>query len=139
MVDLWSVVVPGKAPTSNARVCRAIKGHARWQRDFGLQALAQLRTQGLMQPLDGPVLCQVVERVPNARRDAGTGCKAILDALNGIAWRDDRQLVCHPPAIVDTDTAVAEVVVWFGDAHGSGVMRAWTLLVDAHLRQGLVG
>ena len=81
---------------------------------------------------------KVVERVPNARRDAGTGCKAILDALNGIAWRDDRQLVCHPPAIVDTDTAVAEVVVWFGDAHGSGVMRAWTLLVDAHLRQRLV-
>lgn len=45
------------------------------------------------QPLDGPLSVSVTAYRPQRRGDLDNVLKAALDALNGVAWQDDSQVV----------------------------------------------
>lgn len=57
------------------------------------QARWYLRTAGVVQALDGPVAVTIIVFRPRRRGDIDNIAKAILDALNEVAYLDDGQVV----------------------------------------------
>jgi Holliday junction resolvase RusA-like endonuclease len=69
------------------------------------------------EPLSGPVAVKILAYMPPRRMDADNVLKVLLDALNGVAWEDDRQvtdlqiILCegskNPHLVVDIAPATA--------------------------------
>ena len=83
-----------------------------YQRVAGLQAQAALRGLGVNAPLKGPLVVLYLTRIPKGQRDWSASLKDLQDALQGIAWENDRQIV-FGSGIIDRKADVAEVVVYF--------------------------
>lgn len=98
------------APKGRPRVVRLPNGAVRtytpratvaWEEDVRLQALASRPAQ----PIEGPIRLELTvvllrprsapkRRVwPDRRPDLDNYTKTVLDALNGLYWRDDAQIV----------------------------------------------
>jgi len=61
---------------------------------FQMVAQTQARALGLAEPLTGPIRLWVSLHPPGKKSiDLDNSMKAAIDALNGIAWMDDSQLV----------------------------------------------
>ncbi len=112
--QVYSVHAPGLIPVSiNARMlptARSARGKRRpgrparrrvaglavtpevraYQRSLRLLALAELRRQGLWEPMTCTVAALVVMR--GTKLDADNGSKDTLDALEGVAWVNDKQV-----------------------------------------------
>ncbi len=72
-------------------------------------------------PLTGPVeLTLRIWRATAARADGDNILKGVSDALNGIVWEDDSQIVtCHWYKAIDRDRPRVEVLVeGLGEEHG---------------------
>jgi crossover junction endodeoxyribonuclease RusA len=79
----------------------------RYKEDAGKQALA-----AGVHPVDGPVALTVTLYRPAKRGDLDNRIKVLLDALNGIAYRDDSQVVeLHAYRLDDKDHPRVEVQV----------------------------
>lgn len=61
----------------------------RYKQGVKLRAL----TEGLRKPLGCPVVASLTFYRPRKTGDLDNALKVILDALNGIAWEDDSQIV----------------------------------------------
>ena len=94
-----------------------------FQAPLGLLAKVQLRKAGLLGPLQGPLLAVVAWWTPRGDRDADSGLKDTLDALNKVAWQDDKQLVCSPPGFLFRGGPRTDVWVF-----GLEESRAWSEL-----------
>lgn len=73
------------------------------------------------QPLDGPVFVSVTAYRPQKRGDLDNTLKAAFDALNGVAWQDDSQVVeLHALRLDDKHNPRLEVDVrpWREDSRG---------------------
>lgn len=102
-----------------------------WQKHLGLAAQAQLRRQGMQAPLAEPLLALYLWTVPRGRRDWDAGVKDTQDALNGVAWDDDRRLITAP-GLVDRRTHVSRgTYVWIARATVPEEVEQW----HAQLRQ----
>ena len=114
-------VVPGNPQGKGRPRVGRVGGHARMftpQKTVAYESLISLAAQqamekGSIQPLQGPVLLQMTmlhavpkswskkkrEKaltgyiMPTVKCDADNCLKAVCDALNGVAWRDDTQVV----------------------------------------------
>lgn len=104
-------------PTANRRLeadggkLHRRKGVSRWHRDAGLLALSSLRAQGVPCALTGPLYALYVFRVPNGRRDWDASIKDVQDALTGVVWVDDRQIIAGTGVVV-RDAVTAETLVY---------------------------
>jgi Holliday junction resolvase RusA-like endonuclease len=80
--------------------------------DRALGRLVDAAEAGL--PLEGPVAIRLrFYRADHRRADADNCEKAIADALNGICWLDDSQIVeCHRYMAVDRGRPRVEVEIW---------------------------
>jgi crossover junction endodeoxyribonuclease RusA len=79
----------------------------RYKEDAGMVALA-----AGVRPVDGPVALTVTLYRPAKRGDLDNRIKVLLDALNGIAYRDDSQVVeLHAYRLDDKDHPRVEVQV----------------------------
>jgi crossover junction endodeoxyribonuclease RusA len=87
--------IPGK-PRSWSRIGWN-RGHA-WDKQKGVKeeigtlALAAMRKQG-QKRTELPVVARLQFYGPSTASDLDNLSKLILDALNGIAWEDDRQVI----------------------------------------------
>jgi Holliday junction resolvase RusA-like endonuclease len=65
-----------------------------WQQDVAWAALGHMRGRKIDKPLEGNLLVRLTFYLGDARRqDSDNLSKAVLDALNGTVWEDDRQVV----------------------------------------------
>jgi crossover junction endodeoxyribonuclease RusA len=102
-------------PPANNHYYRAVPGRGvllsaearRYKEDAGMVALA-----AGVRPVDGPVALTVTLYRPQKRGDIDGRLKGLLDALNGIAYRDDSQVVeLHAYRLDDKDHPRVEVQV----------------------------
>lgn len=64
--------------------------YVKWREDFAAQVLAQ----GPVHPLDGPLLLSIeVEFRLHPASDVDNLAGAVMDALNGICYADDKQVM----------------------------------------------
>ena len=105
------------------------KGSRRWKSDVAKVARNHVRA-----PLDGPVKLEVLFVMPRPKSHFGTGrnacvlkssapawpavkpdttklLRAVEDALNGVIWRDDAQVVVQTACKVYGDPARCEITV----------------------------
>jgi len=61
-----------------------------WETELGLRWRSAFRNEGRFD--EGPVSVSLVFYVEGKRGDLDNYVKAVLDGLNGIAWRDDSQV-----------------------------------------------
>ncbi|HJS17309.1 MAG TPA: RusA family crossover junction endodeoxyribonuclease [Anaerolineales bacterium] len=65
-----------------------------WQGDVSLCAQLAMRQEGELEPMEGNLSVDLTFFLGNARRtDLDNLSKAILDAMNGVAWLDDKQVI----------------------------------------------
>ena len=103
--QVYSVHAPGLIPVSvNGRMKPVLKQVGRrrvpslvphpdaqkYVKHLRLLALAELRRQGLWEPMTCTVAALVVMR--GTKLDADNGSKDTLDALEGVAWVNDKQV-----------------------------------------------
>jgi crossover junction endodeoxyribonuclease RusA len=102
-------------PISANRYWRSVPGRGvllsadarRYKEDAGKEALA-----AGVRPVDGPVALTVTLYRPAKRGDLDNRIKVLLDALSGIAYRDDSQVVeLHAYRLDDKDHPRVEVQV----------------------------
>jgi crossover junction endodeoxyribonuclease RusA len=102
-------------PSSANRYWRSVPGRGvllsaearRYKEEAGMMALA-----AGVRPVDGPVALTVTLYRPAKRGDLDNRIKVLLDALNGIAYRDDSQVVeLHAYRLDDKDHPRVEVQV----------------------------
>lgn len=80
---------------------------------FQMVAQTQARTLGLTEPLTGPIRLWVSLHPPGKKSiDLDNSMKAAIDALNGIAWLDDSQLVEILARKAEPVEAGALIVEW---------------------------
>ena len=113
----WRFTADGIAPPSlNARLevrnGQKVRSAAatKFQTDVATFATLELRRQGLQGPLTVPVL--VFAEIRGVNLDPDNASKDLLDGLEGVAWRNDRQLAMAPAVIVRPDMPRG-VYVWF--------------------------
>jgi len=107
----WPLLVSDNRRASITQGVRLWRTYA--QRKAGLAAHAQRCIATA--PLGGPVVLCATAHAPSRRRfDVGNFRKAVTDALNGIAYADDSQLVLEiwHRADVDRDRPRLDVVLW---------------------------
>lgn len=97
----WHRPLPGVS-FGGRRTMRTARRDRAWREHVALLARAAMAGR---QPIDGPVRLEIDARWPSPRRtppawpwrpsvpDADNVTKAIADALNGVAYRDDAQVV----------------------------------------------
>ena len=62
---------------------------------------------------EGPVGVSAIVYFPNRRGDLDNRLKPVLDALQGVAYSDDRQIVAiNAVRQIDKDSPRVEVAVW---------------------------
>ena len=127
---MYQLRFPGKPPTANERkkaasIPGAKGGRGRlytsseskaYQQEVSLRATAAMRQLGLSEPLSGALAAVYFFRLQRGRRDWDSSVKDVQDALNGIVWKDDKQLVIGV-GIVDRRAEKDEVVVYVAPAH----------------------
>lgn len=103
-------------PTANTywRIFRGRAVKSAEARAYQQRARLMALTAGC-RPLDGPVVVTVHVYRPRRRGDLDNVLKVLLDSLNGIAWRDDGQVVelhasraddaARPRAVVTVEAA----------------------------------
>lgn len=80
-------------------------------RAYKVGVLLRARTQG-MTPLDGPVCVSVTVYRPRRIGDLDNVLKGLLDALRGVAYADDKQVVeIHARRLDDAANPRVEVTV----------------------------
>lgn len=81
-------------PSVNAiwRVFRNRIIKAKAGREYAKRVQLEAQQQNAV-PLDGPVFVSVTAYRPQKRGDLDNTLKAAFDALNGVAWQDDSQVV----------------------------------------------
>lgn len=82
-------------PPSVNRIWRVFRNRiikAKEGRTYAAKVRASVAELGL-QPADGPLSVTVTAFRPQKRGDLDNVLKAALDALNGVAWTDDSQVV----------------------------------------------
>lgn len=81
-------------PSVNAiwRVFRNRIIKAKAGREYAKRVQLEAQAQDAV-PLDGPVFVSVTAYRPQKRGDLDNTLKAAFDALNGVAWQDDSQVV----------------------------------------------
>jgi Holliday junction resolvase RusA-like endonuclease len=72
------------------------KTYSKFKKDLGWEAVAQLRRQGWAMVDSDPVILSVEVRASRNLGDISNLVGGIEDALNGIAWTDDCQVVIGP-------------------------------------------
>lgn len=94
-------------PIPKARPRMTRRGHAftpEKTRIFEHQVALLAKQQYYMQPIEGPIACELAfffaspkrpkcKSYPLGKVDLDNVCKALLDACNGILWKDDSQIV----------------------------------------------
>ena len=83
-------------PPSSNRYWRHVDGKVLLSaaaRDYRRLAGLQAACAGMRAPLEGPVVVTLTLYRPAKRGDLDNRVKVLLDALNGIAYRDDSQVV----------------------------------------------
>lgn len=100
-------------PPSSNRYWKVWRGRAvvsaeakQYKQGVRLRAL----TEGHRKPLEGPVVLSLVVYRPRRAGDLSNRIKVLEDALNGIAWIDDKQIV-ELHARREDDAANPRVVV----------------------------
>jgi crossover junction endodeoxyribonuclease RusA len=102
-------------PPANNRYYRSVPGRGvllsaearRYKEEAGMVALA-----AGVRPVDGPVALTITLYRPAKRGDVDGRLKGLLDALNGIAYQDDSQVVeLHAYRLDDKDYPRVEVQV----------------------------
>ena len=101
-------VIPGKGDQSPRAVVvqNNKKALAHWQTQIGNEARTAMNSTQVPPPFDGPFIVSVTFRlnrprsvsvkdrpVPTVKPDLDKLVRAVLDALTGILWRDDAQVV----------------------------------------------
>lgn len=82
-------------PPSLNRLYRTVRGRpilSREAREYRASVQAQLAGMGF-KAISGPVALSVALYRPRRAGDADNALKALLDALNGLLWVDDSQIV----------------------------------------------
>ena len=112
-------------------MCRSPVSDA-WTGPAALLARAQLRRQGLAEPLREPVLVLVEFGITHPR-DWDNGLKDACDALNGIAWDDDRRIVAGAGVLI---RAPRRNTAWLV-ARLATEASAWTRILHASIASGV--
>lgn len=103
-------------PPSMNRIWRHAHGRTYKAKDaqtYQLVAQARARAMGLSEPLTGPIRLWVSLHPPGKKSiDLDNSMKAAIDALNGIAWMDDSQLVEILARKAEPVKAGALIVEW---------------------------
>lgn len=82
-------------------------------RDYKEQAGWAARSQYRGKPLTGPLAVEIQLVWPDKRKHDIDNIKALLDALTGIVWEDDGQIVdLHTLKDIDPSDPHTEVRVW---------------------------
>jgi len=90
------LTIQGRPPALNDRTGIGKQGHGyttKAAKDYQKDVALQARTQYQGPPLEGQLAVLYVVGIANGRRDWDASYKDIQDALSGIAWGDDRQIV----------------------------------------------
>lgn len=91
----YHIVITGRPCSENRRLAtrsfRLSKEYRSWKEEVAWSAMAA----GVQEMLVGPVMVRVeyYHKHQDLFQDATSVLKGTLDSLNGIAWKDDRQIV----------------------------------------------
>jgi crossover junction endodeoxyribonuclease RusA len=124
IVDRFELTVPGE-PVPNARARAGAHGHYTPRRTVEYRERVQATWMVAGRPSlgDAPfVLSASFYRSSRRECDLDNLVKGVLDALNGLAWADDRQLVCLSGVHKFTVAAVearTELGVWVSAARAA--------------------